>query len=83
MTAICSAAGIPTEMIFFRVFQWIFRQRILTRMQLVVRRRLTDTKTAEMHWEMTVAQATPATPIRNFSTRTRSSTVLITAQITR
>ena len=83
VTAICSAAGMPTLKIFFIISHEIRSSRRISRMHERERISVTSTSTAEVHCAMTVAHATPATPMSNASTKSRSSAVLRTAETTR
>ena len=83
VSAICIADGIP-------IFTILLSIAVSTRSHL--RRRRThesvlkstmSVSTAERHCEMTVASATPATPILKQKTNTTSSTVFVTAQTIR
>ena len=73
----------PTRTIFFSMSQWTRSRRSSTRTQLSVRISTASTSTADTAWAMMVAQATPATPMWNRITNSRSSPVFSTADTTR
>ena len=71
-------AGSPTRKICRSLVGWSFKRRRSRRMAPLSFMRQRTTKNAEMHWEMTVAKATPATSIFSTMTNNRFSTTLIT-----
>ena len=83
VSAICIAEGIPMFIIFFSIPVSMRSRERCSFTQDLVRKRTVSVSTAEMSCDMTVASATPATPISSTKTKSISSRVFVIAQAMR